>query len=104
MRQGNPLYPIQDIIQKTRQPFYSFTLNLWHKKLHGIISHDEGLVALRKCLESREDRTISTDSLMDLTECVIKNHIFEYNFLRGTAIGTKMAPPYAIIFMEDLEE
>ena len=24
--------------------------------------------------------------------------------LRGTAIGTKMAPPYAIIFMDSLEE
>ena len=27
-----------------------------------------------------------------------------YKQLRGTAIGTKMAPPYAIIFMGDLEE
>ena len=39
----------------------------------------------------------------------MKNNIFEHNTsfykqLRGTAIGTKMAPPYAIIFMGDLEE
>ena len=38
-----------------------------------------------------------------------KNNIFEHNTsfykqLRGTAIGTKMAPPYAILFMGDLEE
>ena len=38
-----------------------------------------------------------------------ENNIFEHNTffykqLRGTAIGTKMAPPYAIIFMGDLEE
>ena len=39
----------------------------------------------------------------------MKKDIFEhktsfYKQLRGTAIGTKMAPPYAIIFMGDLEE
>ena len=76
--------------------------------LYPNIPHDEGLIALRKSLESREDKTISTDSLMDLADCVLKNNIFEHNLsffkqLRGTAIGTKMAPPYAIIFMGDLE-
>ena len=77
--------------------------------LYPNIPHEEGLIALRKSLESREDKTISTDSLMDLADCVLKNNIFEHNLsffkkLRGTAIGTKMAPPYAIIFMGDLEE
>ena len=61
------------------------------------IPHDEGLIALRKSLESREAKTISTDSLMDLAECVLKNNFFEHNLsffkqLRRTAIGTKMAP------------
>ena len=46
---------------------------------------------------------------MDLAECVLKKNIFEHNLsflkqIRGTPIGTKMAPPYAIIFMGDLEE
>ena len=77
--------------------------------LYPNIPHDEGLIALRKSLESREDKTISTDSLMDLADCVLKNNNFEHNLSffkqpRGTAIGTKMAPPYAIIFMGDLEE
>ena len=43
------------------------------------IPHDEGLITLRKSLESREDKTISTDSLMDLAEWVLKNNIFEHN-------------------------
>ena len=77
--------------------------------LYPNIPHDEGLIALRKSLESREDKTISTDSLMDLADCVFKNNIFEHNLsffkqLRGTAVCTKMAPPYAIIFMGGLEE
>ena len=77
--------------------------------LYRNIPHDEGLIVIRKYLESREDKTISTDSLIDLAECVLKNKIFEHNLsflkqLRRTAIGTQMAPPYAIIFMRDLEE
>ena len=77
--------------------------------LYPNIPHDEGLIAIRKALDSREDKSISTDSLMDLAECVLKNNIFEHNErfykqLRGTAIGTKMAPPYAIIFLGELEE
>ena len=54
---------------------------------------------MRKALDAREDKTVSTDSLIELAECALKNNIFEHNTssykqLRGTAIGTKMAPPY----------
>ena len=55
-------------------------------------------------------KTVSTDSLIELVECVLKNNIFEcntsstYKQLRGTAIGTKMNPLYAVIFMGDLKE
>ena len=77
--------------------------------LYPNIHHEDGLVAMRKALDEQGDKTVSTDSLMELAECVLKNNIFEHNTsfyrqLRGTAIGTKMAPPYAIIFMSDLEE
>ena len=77
--------------------------------LYPNIPHEDGLVAMRKALDEREDKTVSTDSLIELTECVLKNNIFEHNTsfykqLRGTTIGTKMAPPYAILFMGDLEE
>ena len=73
---------------------------------------DEGLIALRKSLESREGKTISTDTLMDLAECVLKNNSFEHNLsffkqnlsffkqLRGTAIGTKMAPSMLLLLWE----
>ena len=72
------------------------------------IPHEDGLVAMRKALDEREDKIVSTDSLIELAECVLKNNIFEHNTsfykqLRGTAIGTKMAPPYAILFMGNLE-
>ena len=77
--------------------------------LYPNIPHEEGLIAIRKALDTRKGETISTDSLIELVECVLKNNIFEHNksvfkHFRGTAIGTKMTPPYAIIFMDSLEE
>ena len=77
--------------------------------LYPNIPHDEGLAAVRKRLDQRQDKQISTDSLVELAECVLKHNHFEHNgqFFRqkrGTAIGTKMAPQYAIIFMAELEE
>ena len=77
--------------------------------LYPNIPHDEGSIAMRKALGLAKDKIISTESLIELAECVLKNNIFEHNLsfykqLRGTAIGTKMARPYAIIFLCDLEE
>ena len=68
---------------------------------------EDGLVAMRKALDEREDKIILTGSLIGLAEYVLKNKIFEHNTsfykqLRRTAIGSKMAQPYAIIFMGDL--
>ena len=77
--------------------------------LYPNVPHEERLIAIRKALDTRKDKAISTDSLIELAERVLKNNIFEpdksvFKQLRGTAIGTKMAPHYAIIFMDSLEE
>ena len=52
---------------------------------------------------------MTTEALVEFVEIVLKNNIFQFNEktlkqLRGTTIGTKFAPPYAILFMADLEE
>ena len=60
---------------------------------------DEGvLVAMRKALDAREDKAVSTDSSVALAECVLKNNIFEYKNsfskqLRGTSIVSKRLHP-----------
>ena len=77
--------------------------------LYPNIPHEEGLIEIRKALNTRKDKTISTESLIELAECVLKSNIFEHDKsvfkqLRGTTIVTKMVPPYAIIFMDSLEE
>ena len=58
------------------------------------ISHEDEL----KALDARDDKTVSTDFLIELVECVLKNNIFEDSTsfckqLSRSTIGTKMAPP-----------
>ena len=77
--------------------------------LYPNIPHGEGLEALRGALEHREDKTVSTESLTELARIVLKNNCFEFNGefyqqRQGTAIGTKFAPSYAILFMAALEQ
>ena len=77
--------------------------------LYPNIPHGEDLAFLKNVLDSRVDKQVKTDTFIELTEIVLKNNIFEfsdktYKQIRGTAIGTKFAPPYAVLFMEALEE
>ena len=60
-------------------------------------------------METSENKQISSETVAELVEIVLKNNIFEFDEKtfkqkRGTAIGTKFAPPYAILYMADLEE
>ena len=77
--------------------------------LYPNIPHDEGLSTLRKQLESRREKYVSTGTIIDLAEVVLKNKIFTFEKKtltqnRGTVIGIKFAPPYSILFMAELIE
>ena len=76
--------------------------------LYPSIPHEVGLRALREALNKRDEKTIPTEELLKMAEFVLKNNYFEFGNkikqqISGTAIGTKFAPPYACIFMSDLE-
>ena len=76
--------------------------------LYPNIPHSEGLTSFERFLELRDNKQISSDTLIELAEIVLKNNFFEFDQktfkqVRGTAIGTNFAPPYAILFMADLE-
>ena len=54
-------------------------------------------------MDSRVDKQVTTDTLIELAELVLKNNIFEfsdktYKQIRGMTIGTKFAPPYCSTF------
>ena len=76
--------------------------------LYPNMPNGEGLASLYKFLETRENKQISSDTLAELAEIVLKNNIWicEKTFTQKseTAIGTRFAPPYAILFMAYLEE
>ena len=76
--------------------------------LYPHIPHDKGLQTIREALNNRENPEIPTETIVDLAELVLRNNNFEFNenhYLQtlGTAIGTKMAPSYANLFMDRLE-
>jgi hypothetical protein len=73
------------------------------------ILHDDGIAACRKIWEQRTVQEPPTECLVEMLTLVLKNNNFtfdgnHYLQINGTAMGTKMAPSYANIFMEDLEE
>ena len=77
--------------------------------LYPNIPHNEGLSPLQKRLELRREKKVSTSRLVEFAEVVLKNNVFTFGKktlkqLRGTAIGTKFAPPYSTLFMAELEE
>ena len=76
--------------------------------LYTNIPHKEGIASVHKATLESESPRIEAATLAELTRIVLKNNILEFageNFLQiqGTAMGTKLAPAYANVFMGDVE-
>ena len=76
--------------------------------LYPSIPHSAGLNSLKRALEKRVNKQIPTSDLVKMAEFVLTNNYFEfsekvYQQISGTAIGTKFAPPYACIYMDEVE-
>ena len=70
--------------------------------------HEAGLQALEEALENRNHKQISTEKLVKTAQFALNNNLLEFNNdvfqqISGTAIGTKYAPPYACIFMDQIK-
>ena len=70
--------------------------------LYTNIPHDEGLSALRKRLDLRQEKDVTTSTLVELAEVVLKNNIFTFKEKTlkqkwGTAIGT-LNLPHRIVY------
>ena len=64
---------------------------------------------MRECLQTRSDKSVSTNSLCDLASIILKNDYFEKRKLKyhqkcGTAIGNKFAPPNFDLFMAGFQK
>ena len=76
--------------------------------LYPHIPHEEGLTAMRESLGRSGHSSIPKEDLMDLARIVLTSNNLTFNGkhyvqILGTAIGTKMAPSYARIFMGKIE-
>ena len=100
-----------DYINKTPKhnlPGGTLLLTLDVVSLYTNIPHEEGIEACREVWDTRQSPTIPTRHLVELLTHVLKLNNFEFNGehylqVNGTAMGTKMAPSYANIFMGRLE-
>ena len=77
--------------------------------LYPNIPHQVGLNALKEALDKRDSKKMPTEDLIKMAKFVLSNNIFEFNNKAyqqksGTAIGTKFAPPYACIYMDQVEQ
>ena len=81
----------------------------WCSWLYPNIPNEVGLLFHKEALDKWQNKTVSTESLIELAELVLRNNYFEFNDRfknqkEGTTIETKFAPPYAVIFMAAWEE
>ena len=77
--------------------------------LFSSIPHNDDIGACKKYLDRRTLSTTSSEDICQLIRFILENNVFSFNdefFLQvcGTAMGTRMAPCYANIFMAELEE
>ena len=72
------------------------------------IPHSADLCLLERVFEKRINKQIETSELVKMADFALTNNYFEfsekvYQQTSGTAIGTKFAPPYACIYMDEVE-
>lgn len=77
--------------------------------LYTNIPHDDGIAACKEAWEQRTVKEPPTECLVEMLTMVLKHNNFTFNGdhylqINGTAMGTKMAPSYANIFMGSLEK
>ena len=99
---------IEELNERTDfTPRTIFTMDV--VSLYTNIPHGEGLIALRHFLDKRVTQTPPTATLIRLAELVLDMNAFEFNgqFYKqtsGVAMGTKMGPSFACLFMGYIEK
>ena len=89
-------------------PANSLLVTLDVSSLYTNIPHNEGIKACDHFLRTSSHNTIPTGTLCDLIRMILTMNNFSFNDnhylqIHGTAMGTKMAPSYADLFLGYLE-
>ena len=94
-----------NILSNKRIPANAYLITLDIESLYTNISHDQAIITFLKVFKNHPQVVF----LLDLLKFVLKNNIFEFDNLVltqtcGLAMGTKLAPALATIFIGQLEE
>ena len=94
-----------NILEELEVPPDAYLITLDIESLYTNISHDEAITTFLKKFIQHPKKVF----LLDLLKYVLKNNIFKFNNLTftqlcGVAMGTKLAPALATIYIGDLEE
>ena len=102
------------LIEKTKLPKECILASIDVSSLYTNIPHQDGLESIAFYLNNEKltfnhPEQPEPEIIVELAKLVLKNNTFEFNeqiYLQkqGTAMGTKMAPSYANLFMGKLEE
>ena len=107
------LNDITDFLQKLLSlgplPQGCILVTLVVSSLYTNIPHNEGIEACQRALETRPSPAPPTSYLTRMIELILKLNNFSFNEehylqVQGTAMGTRVAPSYANLFMAKLEE
>jgi hypothetical protein len=100
------LSQFDSIVLQPTSSYKLFTVDVC--SLYTSIPHEDGLKAIKFYLQQEPHPTIDTNTLLRLTELVLRLNSFEFNGeffnqISGVAMGTKMGPSYACLFMGHFE-
>ena len=99
---------IISILESTPFPQDCLLVTIDVSSLYLNIPQDEGTSECLRSLENRDLMPLPKDIMQTLFDIVLKCNVFSfhthiYQQIQGTAMGTKMAPSYANLFMDSLE-
>jgi hypothetical protein len=95
-------------LNKSDLPANAFPVSIDVVALYSNIPLEERIECFKKALDSRGNKTVPTGLLITLLTLVLSLNMFEFGTrlfqqLIGTAMGTKVAPTFANIFMAKLD-
>ena len=97
-----------NIMRNTQLDLENLLVTIEISSLYTNIPHTEGTAAINRMMEEIGNDTLLKMFIFNLAHQVLTKNYFSFNGrlyeqIQGTAIGTRMAPNYAIIFMYYLE-
>ena len=96
------------LLENTHIPSNAILVTIDVSSLYTNIPQDEGTNACLDAIEAAEASHIPRNALRQLFDIVLRCNVFSFNGqiyqqIQGTAMGTKMAPSYANLFMDRFE-